>query len=80
MIYPTDVLYADIMDGAIMGTVKNTSEYAVTLVPTASETSASITVNAGATVNVPVGTYMNGTTKVKVEKGKTTNVQGTAPQ
>lgn len=72
MIYPTDVLYADVADGAIMGKVKNETESSVTLTPTNHETSASVTVAAGATVELPVGTYMNSTDKVTVTKNKTT--------
>ena len=70
MIYPVDVLYADIQDGAITGKVTNNTEEAVTLDPVDEVTSASITVGAGKTVEVPVGTYMNGTDKIKVAKGQ----------
>lgn len=72
MIYPTDVLYAEIVDGAVFGKVKNTTQSSVTLAD--GPTSASITVAAGATVDVPVGTYKNGAASVKVEKGKTTTI------
>lgn len=70
MIYPVDVLYADIQDGAITGKVTNNTEGAVTLDPVDNVTSASITVEAGKTVEVPVGTYMNGVNKIKVGKGQ----------
>ena len=70
MIYPVDVLYADIQDGAITGKVTNETAEAVTLDPVDEVTSASITIGAGATVEVPVGTYMNGNDKVKVSKGQ----------
>lgn len=70
MIYPVDVLYADIQDGAITGKVTNNTQEAVTLDPVDEVTSASITVGAGKTVEVPVGTYMNGTDKIKVAKGQ----------
>lgn len=70
MIYPVDVLYADIQDGAITGKVTNNTEGAVTLDPVDEVTSASITVEAGKTVEVPVGTYMNGVNKIKVGKGQ----------
>ena len=70
MIYPVDVLYADIQDGAITGKVTNNTEKAVTLDPVDEVTSASITVEAGKTVEVPVGTYMNSTNKIKVAKGQ----------
>ena len=70
MIYPVDVLYADIQDGAITGKVTNNTEGAVTLDPVDNVTSASITVEAGKTVEVPVGTYMNGVNKIKVAKGQ----------
>ena len=70
MIYPVDVLYADIQDGAITGKVTNNTEKAVTLNPVDNVTSASITVEAGKTVEVPVGTYMNDNDKVKVGKGQ----------
>lgn len=70
MIYPVDVLYADIQDGAITGKVTNNTEEAVTLDPVDEVTSASITIGAGKTVEVPVGTYMNGTDKIKVAKGQ----------
>lgn len=70
MIYPVDVLYADIQDGAITGKVTNNTQEAVTLNPVDEVTSASITVGAGKTVEVPVGTYMNGTDKIKVAKGQ----------
>lgn len=70
MIYPVDVLYADIQDGAITGKVTNNTEKAVTLDPVDNVTSASITVEAGKTVEVPVGTYMNSTNKIKVAKGQ----------
>lgn len=70
MIYPVDVLYADIQDSAITGKVTNNTQEAVTLNPVDEVTSASITVGAGKTVEVPVGTYMNGTDKIKVAKGQ----------
>ena len=72
MIYPTDVLYAEIVDGAVFGKVKNSTQASVTLAD--GPTSASITVAAGATVDVPVGTYKNSGASVKVEKGKTTTI------
>ena len=72
MIYPTDVLYAEIVDGLVTGKVKNSTQSSVTL--TDGPTSASITVAAGATVDVPVGTYKNSGASVKVEKGKTTTI------
>ena len=70
MIYPVDVLYADIQDGAITGKVTNETESAVTLDPVDEVTSASITIEARKTVEVPVGTYMNGVNKIKVGKGQ----------
>ena len=70
MIYPVDVLYADIQDSAITGKVTNETESVVTLNPVDNVLSASVTVNAGATVEVPVGTYMNGVNKIKVGKGQ----------
>lgn len=72
LIYPTDVLYAEIVDGAIMGKVKNQSGSSVTL--TDGPVSASITIANGATADVPVGSYKNGAATVKVEKGKTTTL------
>ena len=63
-------IHADIQDGAITGKVTNNTEEAVTLDPVDEVTSASITVGAGKTVEVPVGTYMNGTDKIKVAKGQ----------
>lgn len=74
LIYPTDVLYADVVDGGITGKVKNDTASAITLTPVNHETSASVTVNAGATVELPVGSYMNNTDKVTVTKGKTTTI------
>lgn len=74
MIYPTDVLYADVVDGAITGTVINNTEEDITLTPVNNETSASVTIKAGASATIPVGTYMNGTEKVTVVKGKTINL------
>lgn len=70
MIYPVDVLYADIQDSAITGKVTNETQQAVTLSPVDNVLSASVTVNANATIEVPVGTYMNGTDKIKVGKGQ----------
>ncbi len=74
LIYPTDVLYADVVDGGITGKVKNDTASAITLTPVNHETSASVTINAGATVELPVGSYMNNTDKVTVTKGKTTTI------
>jgi len=71
MIYPVDVLYADIGDSLITGKIANTTEQAITITPAGNETSASITIQAGATVTVPIGTYMNGVDKITVGKGKT---------
>lgn len=70
MIYPVDVLYADIQDGAITGKVTNNTGESVTLDPVDEVTSASITIGAGKTVEVPVGTYMKGVNKIKVGKGQ----------
>ena len=70
MIYPVDVLYADIQDSAITGKITNETAEAVTLNPVDNVLSASVTVNANATIEVPVGTYMNGTDKIKVGKGQ----------
>ena len=70
MIYPVDVLYADIQDGAITGKVTNNTGESVTLDPVDEVTSASITIGAGKTVEVPVGTYMNGINRIKVAKGQ----------
>lgn len=74
MIYPTDVLYADVVDGGITGKVKNETGSAVTLTPVNNETSASITINSNAVVEVPVGTYMNNSNKITVAKGKTVTI------
>lgn len=74
LIYPTDVLYADVADGAITGKVKNETNASITLTPVNHETSASVTVGVGATVELPVGSYMNNTNKVTVTKGKTTTI------
>lgn len=74
MTYPVDVLYADVMDGAIMGKVKNQTGASVTLTPVDGVVSASVTIADGATVDLPVGTYMNNTAKVKVERNKTTTL------
>ena len=74
MIYPTDVLYADVVDGGITGKVKNETSSPVTLTPVNNETSASITVNANAIVEVPVGTYMKDSDKITVVKGKTVTI------
>lgn len=72
LIYPTDVLYADITDGANFGTVKNETESSVTLIPQNNETSANVTVATNSSVQVPVGTYKNGANTVKVTKDKVT--------
>ena len=74
IIYPTDVLYADVVDGGITGKVKNETSSPVTLTPVNNETSASITINANAIVEVPVGTYMKGSDKITVAKGKTVTI------
>ena len=74
MIYPVDVLYADIGDSLITGKITNGTDEAITINPAGNEVSASITIPAGATVVVPVGTYMNGTNKITVAKGKTVNL------
>lgn len=72
MIYPVDVLYADVTDGANFGTVKNETESSVTLIPQNNETSANVTVATNSSVQVPVGTYKNGANTVKVTKDKVT--------
>ena len=74
MIYPIDVMYADIVDGAILGKVLNSTTASVTL-SNDKIVSASVTVAAGATVNIPVGTYKDGSGKeVKVTKDKITTI------
>lgn len=74
MIYPTDVLYADVANGAVTGKVKNSTSGAVTLTPVDHETSGSVTIDTGATIDLPVGNYMYGTEKITVSKGKTTEI------
>lgn len=73
MIRPKSVLYADIVDGATTGQVKNNTEASVTLTND-KLVSASVTVAAGATVTVPVGTYKNGSADVKVAANKLTTI------
>ena len=74
MIYPVDVMFADIVDGAILGEIKNSTSTAVTLT-NAKLTSAPVTVAAGATVSLPVGVYKDaGNKDVKVVKDKLTTI------
>lgn len=74
MIYPVDVMYADVVDGSVLGTVLNSTASAVTLSNT-KIVSASVTIPAGQSVTIPVGTYKDASNNdVKVTKDKVTTI------
>ena len=71
MIFPKDILYADVTNGQIFGVVKNASGATVTLKPQNNETSADITINNNEiNTRVPVGNYTNGDETVTVPRSK----------
>lgn len=77
MIQPKSVLFADVQDGAITGTVKNLNTSTATI--SGKGISAAVTVATNATVTLPVGTYdvagVSGTTSITVKKGAETDIK-----